>query len=35
MSDQQAMKPGFGQTTTELADTAKVVHNTRITGGRD
>jgi hypothetical protein len=35
MRDQQAVKPGFGQTAAKLADTAKVVHNTRITGVRE
>jgi hypothetical protein len=35
MRDQQAVKPGFGQTAAKLADTAKVVHVFRITGGRD
>ena len=34
MGDQEAMKPGFGQTAAQQADAAEVVHVERITGGR-
>jgi hypothetical protein len=32
MGDQQAVKPGFGQTAAQKPDAAKVVHDIRITG---
>jgi hypothetical protein len=34
MGDQEAMKPGFGQTAAQIADAASVVHWVRITGIR-
>jgi hypothetical protein len=32
MGDQQAMKPGFGQTAAQKPDAAEVIHTLRITG---